>query len=464
MKILAGAAIAALLSAGATPAAAVVVGNARDGLDAMRALNLIVLENYSAAADVEGKTYVGGNLTGSATLGLGNAANGQFASDLGFHSTLAVGGSNNGQINLNHGTGAGDNYGAVIGGNSGQLSVNAAGGTVRVGGNLTSNINLQNNTSLFVTGSVNGISAGQNSHVAVGGNATSGNYNFGTGSSIEIVGSLANIGLGANSINKVGGSVTNVNGANGAKLYVGGSIGGNANANGAQFLSNHEFNAGVAAPAAPAAVSLTVTTAQLKADVLALSSALGGLTIVSNPSTITYGSQGPTFHAADSGAGYALFNVDQSIFNFGEVSYDFANATLPVIINVINSDPALHAAMSATYNWNLNPVGGANASHNQQVIWNFTDASTLNLNRAVYGSILAPNAVVANNGPLNGSVIARVLNQGGEIHLGTYNRGDQFFSDDAAAVPEPAVWVQLIAGFGLAGAMLRRRRTSLAAG
>lgn len=37
------------------------------------------------------------------------------------------------------------------------------------------------------------------------------------------------------------------------------------------------------------------------------------------------------------------------------------------------------------------------------------------------------------------------------------------FNDKVAAVPEPASWAMMIGGFGFAGAMLRRRRTMLAA-
>jgi hypothetical protein len=33
----------------------------------------------------------------------------------------------------------------------------------------------------------------------------------------------------------------------------------------------------------------------------------------------------------------------------------------------------------------------------------------------------------------------------------------------AAAVPEPASWALMIGGFGMAGGMLRRRRTAVAA-
>ena len=454
-------ALAALVAFAATPATAV-TGSAKAALTKMKAINLIVLQDYRASADVEGKTYVGGNLSGSASLGIGASANpGQTQTDSGYHSTLAVGGQNNGQINLNHGTGAGDHYGAYIVGSAGNLNINAPNGVVRVG-SLPNNINLTNGTSLYVRGDANGISAGSGNTIRIGGNATNGNYNLsGAGNSIEVVGSLSNVNLATGSLNKVGGNVSNVNGATGARLYAGGSIGGNQNTNGATFTPNYNFNAVVTAPTVPVVGSLAATTAQLTADVQALSAALGGLTIVNNPSSITYSAQGPTFHAVSSGGSdpYAVFTVSEAIFNYAEVNYDFGSSTLPVIINVVNSNAAIHAAGTATYNWNLNPVGGANNLHNQQVIWNFTDASTLNLNRQVEGSILAPNATVTNTGDINGSVVAKIFNQSGEVHLGTYARNINFLpSEGMSETPEPAVWIQLITGFGLSGALLRRRR------
>ncbi len=41
-----------------------------------------------------------------------------------------------------------------------------------------------------------------------------------------------------------------------------------------------------------------------------------------------------------------------------------------------------------------------------------------------------------------------------------WNSGDGTVSQVSIAVPEPASWVMMIAGFGLAGAMLRRRRAA----
>ena len=457
MNIVNRVALAALLVTSAMPAAAV-TGVALNGLKSMQALNLIVLQDYNAAADVEGKTYVGGNLNGNASLGIGAAANpGQTSIAHGFHSTIAVGGSVNGQINLNNGTGVGNHFGAYVAGSISAMAINGGGATIRAG-SLSNNVNLSNGSQLYVAGNVAGIGAGTGSTVRVGGSATSGSYNFGTGSSLEIVGSIANLNLGSGTVNKVGGNVKDVSGANGSALYVHGSISGNANTNGATFAQNYTFTAGNPAPVAPVVASLAATTAQLSADVKALSVLLAALAVGATPSTITYTSQGPTFHAVDGGNGYAVFTVSEAIFADGEVNYAFASATLPVIINVVNSNAALHAAMTATYNWHMNPVGGANSNASQQVIWNFTDASNLNLSNAVFGSILAPHATLTSNGPINGSVVAKIFNQGGEVHLGTYGRETRYLHDDSATVPEPAVWLQLIAGFGLSGGLLRRRR------
>ncbi len=43
-----------------------------------------------------------------------------------------------------------------------------------------------------------------------------------------------------------------------------------------------------------------------------------------------------------------------------------------------------------------------------------------------------------------------------------YDRGFRTYVDAAGAVPEPATWAMLIAGFGIVGAAARRRRTAIA--
>lgn len=393
---------AAILLGGAAPALA--TGDAAAGLQAMRELNLIVLGNWQAGQDVEGKAFIGGNASGNATqVGIGNANQGAAASN---RRTLTIAGSNSiNNLNLNNGPNGptpqgqpqprvATNPGVLIGGNSTNINLNAQGASLDVGGNLQ------------------------------------GNYNVGAGQTFTIGGNLTNGG---------------VNGSAGATIRVGGTIQGNANANGATIQQNQ----GIGFNAATTAAATTAELATLTSNLGALSSTLASLVIASNPSSITVQNGRATFNAVDNGAGYALFNVNASFFANSEYNYNFGT-TSPVIINVFDNSQTV-------LNFGLTPTGGANASRNQQVIWNFVNATQINFTRMVHGSVLAMNAAISNTTPIEGSVVAKSFNQSGEVHLGTYAGTDGFLLVDPP-VPEPAIWAQLITGFGLAGTALRRRR------
>ncbi len=85
--------LVSVVCAVASAPATAVTGSAEAGLLAMRKTNLIVLGNWTTGHDVEGKTFVGGSASGnSATLGIGNASQGQDASS---RRTL-LGGNNSG--------------------------------------------------------------------------------------------------------------------------------------------------------------------------------------------------------------------------------------------------------------------------------------------------------------------------------------------------------------------------------
>lgn len=382
------------------------------GLQAMRETNLIVFGDMTGGHDVEGKTYVGGTLSGnSMTVGIGNTNQGAAVSD---RTTLTVGGTlsaNN--VNLNNGSNGGvgnvaTKYGAQVGGSAQKFNLNANNATVRVGG------------------AMNEIKVSEGSNVAIGG-------------------SIGKIDLGKDSFMTVGGSATNINGASGAVLQVGGFTGGYQNLNGATITTG--LGGGFNAPVVP---SFALETATLQANLLALSGELATLTPLSNLSSITYSGSRATFNAVATGEGYALFNVSDSIFNYGEFDYNFAAGAYPVIINVTGD---------GDYTWLANAVGGNNSSANQRVIWNFSDATKIDFQRMVHGSVLAPLAAIKNNTPIEGSVVAKSFIQGGEIHLGTYNGGDIFTS----AVPEPSTWAMMILGFFGLGSALRRRRSAVAA-
>lgn len=382
----------ALLSAPALAA----TGSAADGLQAMRETNLIVLGDWHADSDVEGKVVVGGNASGgSASVGIGNASQGAASSA---SPTVTIAGDNAiGNLNVNDGSNGGNGTVAgapavAIGGGSGRLNLNqhGTGASAVVGGDLAGDVNVGAGVTLSVGGNLDG----------------------------------------------------NLNGSTGGVARIGGQVNGAVNGNGASITQNLGigFN--------NAQADIAARTTQMAADVTALSDLLAGLTLDANPSSVTANGGTLVLNAVDNGAGYALFNIDSSLFaSYGSIDYQFASDDLPVIINV-TGDPSVI--------FSLNAVGGATSDANQQVIWNFVDATDLSFETMIHGSVLATDATVTNWNAIEGTLVAAQFNQHGEVHLGTYDGGDGFLTSPPG-VPEPASWAMMIAGLGLVGATLRRR-------
>lgn len=465
-------------------------GNARDGLALIKGINVIVLENMTVnGGEIEGKTYVGGDVNGSGTqIGFGNS---QYGTTTGFRSTLAVGGNLNAQIQLSNGPNGSNgmigSYGAYVVGNVGQkLNLNSNAAVVRVGGNLR-DLNYSNGTQLYVAGStLDTIAIGDNSVTQIGGNATGfnsgnnnvaldvrgnvGNLGIGTGTvrvggtlgnlsggnnlNLSVVGSIGNGNLGSNTTVRALGNVS-VNGTGGSTIYTAGAFTGNAN--GAAVNQGFAFNNVITAPTTPAAPvvgGLAAGTAQIKADVEALSTALS---ILPATNIVSTNGQNLTFTVADTNPDTAaVFNLTSAQFNSAQqFQYSFASLNKPVIVNI-------SGAANGVYNWNATAAnfgGDTLQAYSQNIIYNFIDATTVNINREVYGSVLAAGAALTNTANINGSVIAKIFTMQAEVHLGTYARSVTVVPDDVGVVPEPATWTLLIGGFGLTGTALRRRRS-----
>lgn len=107
------------------------------GTDVLRTWNLVVLGDLTSSSEVEGRTFVGGNLDGSAS----NYQISPTVNSTGDTPGLTVVGDvNGGYKNLNNGSGA------IVGGNvNSGLNLNGNPQTVQVGGSI-SNTNVNNNT------------------------------------------------------------------------------------------------------------------------------------------------------------------------------------------------------------------------------------------------------------------------------------------------------------------------------
>jgi choice-of-anchor A domain-containing protein len=203
--------------------------------------------------------------------------------------------------------------------------------------------------------------------------------------------------------------------------------------------------------------SLATQNASLVSDLKSLSTYLNGLsgTAITNlSSALTY----------SSGAKYSVFTMSESVFETGNANFNSLFTNMPAdVITVIN-----------VAGLDLDEGGGSNFNAftgYQNVIWNFTQATTLDLGNW-YGTILAPNAVLtqSSGGNLTGSVVADTFNMRGEVHVSTFqgsaaNTQALLASSVPAAVPEVGTWAMMVLGFGTIGGALRsqRRRQALPA-
>ena len=330
LSIAAAALAASILSA--TPASAATVIS---GTDALREWNLIVLGNLSSSSEVEGRTFVGGNLSGGSSN----------------YQIRTPAASSNAQPGL-----------TVVGNVVGSTKNLNAGGAV-IGGNLVSGVNMN----------------------------------------------------GAPQTLRVGGTIQNTNV--------------NQNIVQSGLASTPGFTSG-----------LFAQRDALFTSMVDLSSAL---TQLSPTASVTIANNRALFEAA--GNGIAVFSLTAAqLGQFGEIQFN-RNGFDTVVVNVAGS------AITLNDNFLGNSSGlGSN------VIWNFADATTLNLTTAWHGSILAPKAAATTGNFIEGSAVFGNMIQNGEVHLGAYSGGNL---NETSAVPEPASWAMMIGGFGIVGAALRRRRS-----
>ena len=101
--------------------------------------------------------------------------------------------------------------------------------------------------------------------------------------------------------------------------------------------------------------------------------------------------------------------------------------------------------------------GGYQAFDGYNVLFNFADATTLNIATGFTANVLAPNASVTDgSGVINGNVVVNNWNSGVQINANHY-----FVATDipglASAVPEADTYAMMLAGVGLVGLLARRR-------
>lgn len=289
--------------------------------------------------------------------------------------------------------------------------------------------------------------------VLVGGNFTSNNMNIlGNNTPASTYGTAAltvagNANLSGANINLAGG------------VDVGGNVSGNFNMNGnpktvdyggtsTAFANNTTFT-----DLGPSFTNTLVSQANdIKASLTGLSSNLAAL---ANTGGVTVGGDSNNQTINVTGSGLQVLNWSAADFQ-GQSNNQQLLVTLPsnatLVINVAGSN--------LNFNRNFNTF-----ANDERVLFNFYEATSVNIGRQFSGSILGVFADITggNSGNIDGSVVGNnvVQNANGEIH-NNYFQGDLSSigsgSGGVVVAPEPSTWGMLILGFGLIGAVLRGRR------
>lgn len=285
--------------------------------------------------------------------------------------------------------------------------------------------------------------------VLVGGNFTSNNMNilgnnvpattYGTGA-LTVAG---NANLSGSSINLGGG------------INVGGNLSGNYNNNGNNAVTYGGTNTSFAnnTTATNGGASFTNALISQKNDIKAsLTSLSSNLAALANTGGVAVGGDSNNQSITVTGSGLQVLNWSEAMFE--GTSNQALNVTVPsgatLVINVAGTD--------IDFNRNFNTYANM-----QNVLFNFYEATTVDIARQFSGSVLGVFADITggNSGNIDGTVIGNnvVQNANGEIH-NAYFQGDLSSLGSGQSVvvaPEPSTWGLLILGFGLIGAVLRGR-------
>jgi choice-of-anchor A domain-containing protein len=299
-------------------------------------------------------------------------------------------------------------------------------GNALIGGNLSGgmyNMHVTSNavvSSLTVAGNVQGSVQTKGKGLHVGGNV-SGSITINDGGDAyvgSVSGSIQNNANNDGSTSVVGDISGNVNTNGGDTIYGGTLTGaGSATANGGGSV----LNQAVSVPFDPATQSASA--------INTLGQFSGQLSGLGSNSNYSVSGGKVTFNATADSNGLAIFTINDAN-NFFDNSYEFdfnIGTAQSILFNVFSGT-------STALNLHTNFLANAAPNLGSMLLWNFVDATSLNVTNQFGGSLLALNADVTTSQNIEGTLVAKSLAQFAEIH----SQPSTFVPPSAVPVPAAA--------------------------
>lgn len=189
-------------------------------------------------------------------------------------------------------------------------------------------------------------------------------------------------------------------------------------------------------------------------DVTAVSDKLDSFYDVLSSESDFYRSFGLTGDVSGTTLSYSGLAADLVVFNIAGADLfannanwqlSFGNAA-KVVINVSGTNLSNPGSVNLSGN-------GFTSSTYSNILWNFYDATSLNLGNGWKGNVLAVDADVKIANDIDGSLAAKSYTGSGQIHHYYWD-----YTPPETEVPEPSILILLMAGLGMLGLGRLRRR------
>lgn len=160
--------------------------------------------------------------------------------------------------------------------------------------------------------------------------------------------------------------------------------------------------------------SVAASVGSFSTDLFATSASLAGMAADSSVQAPS-GQPGPMRFIATPGLdGVAVFSISAATLTSSLVQqYELVTGGASSIVINVTGSTATFSTGNFVGNWQ-------NAAVRATTIWNFSEATSLTIDRNFNGAILAPSAHLTNTTAIDGSVFVGSMTQNGEVHLPGY--------------------------------------------